>query len=49
MPEPDLDDVGRKIREAKDLAREVRQPGIEPGTAGSSEAESTDEEGGASS
>lgn len=34
MPDPDLDEVDRKIREAKELAREVRQP--EPETGGTS-------------
>jgi hypothetical protein len=29
MPDPDLDAVDRKIKEAKELAREVRQPETE--------------------
>ncbi|GAB1513403.1 hypothetical protein [Actinophytocola sp. KF-1] len=29
MPEPDLDEVDRKIKEAKEYAREVRQPETE--------------------
>jgi hypothetical protein len=29
MPDPDLDEVDRKIKEAKELAREVKQPETE--------------------
>ena len=29
MPDPDLDEVDRKIKEAKEYAREVRQPDTE--------------------
>ena len=29
MPDPDLDEVARKIKEAKEYAREVRQPETE--------------------
>ena len=31
MPDPDLDEVDRKIKEAKELAKEVRTPGVESG------------------
>lgn len=31
MPDPDLDEVARKIQEAKEYAREVRQPEAESG------------------
>lgn len=44
MPEPDLDEVDRKIKEAKELAREVEQPGIEPDVADSPEAVQADAE-----
>ena len=30
MPEPDLDEVDRKIKEAKELAREVERPDVRP-------------------
>jgi hypothetical protein len=30
MPEPDLDEVDRKIKEAKELAHEVEQPDVRP-------------------
>jgi hypothetical protein len=31
MPDPDLDQVDRDIKEAKELAEEVRQPGVDTG------------------
>lgn len=51
MPDPDLDEVDRKIKEAKELAREVRQPGTEPGVADSPEPSEEDDadEGGVQS
>ena len=46
MPDPDLDEVDRKIKEAKELAREVRQPETERDeTAPPEPAHKDDEEG----
>lgn len=44
MPDPDLGEVDRKIKEAKELAREVRQPGAEPGVVAPPESERKDDE-----
>lgn len=51
MPDPDLDEVDRGIKEAKELAREVRRPGAEPGVADFPEPSQGDDadEGGTSS
>jgi hypothetical protein len=46
MPEPDLDEVDRKIKEAKEYAREVKQPEAEIGETDPPEPVQEHEEGG---
>lgn len=46
MPDPDLDEVDRKIKEAKEYAREVRQPETERDEAAPAEPLEEHSEGG---
>jgi len=46
MPDPDLDEVARKIKEAKEYAREVRQPDAESDEAAPREPSQEPSEGG---
>ena len=47
MPDPDLDAVDRKIKEAKELAKEVRQPETERDETAPPEPAHENDEGGA--